>query len=180
MTYVLSGCQLFLAGVLLLSAIGKVLSPQQFMKALRATSLPQSLLLPLALSVLVAEFGLAIGLIFTWSLLLVWIGVLCLLGVFTGWITWMYARKISLHCGCFGQARSAIGRGNIIRNLVFLGVAVLGLFLTWQQTASLLPSPPFWVLLPVLVIIGCLLLLMTRRLYLSSERRKMTSSSQIA
>ncbi len=158
MTYILAACQLFTALIFLMSTTGKVLYPDQFMKALRATSIPQRALLPLALSTITIEFILAVGLIFTWSLFFTWIGIIALLAIFTIWMLWMYFRKISLQCGCFGSNDSAIGTSSIMRNIVFIVIASLGLYLT-SKTNNLLPSSSFWITIIATVFVGGILFL---------------------
>lgn len=179
MAYLLDGCQLFIAFVLFIAAMGKILYPQQFIRALQASAIPLHLLRFCALSTIVIEIALAIELIFPWSLLVSWVGVIVLLSIFTSWLYWMYARKISLHCGCFGPARSSINEKNIIRNLVFVGIAVLGLFLTFH-TPGLFPSVPLWGFIVTLVLAGGMVPLMIWRLHPSLRKRRRLSSSQTA
>jgi len=155
----------------------KTLYPQQFIKALRATSISKPFLLPVAILTIATEFLSAIGLLFIWSLVLTWIGVIILLSGFTAWMARMYAHKVSLDCGCFGPARSAVSIGALLRNIIFLGIALSGLFLTFHTT-SLLPVFSLWVALIALLSLAGMIFLMVRRLRPYFGKHVIVPSSQ--
>lgn len=165
MTYLLAGCQIILTLILLMAAIGKLLYPEQLIRALWASNLPKATVKPLAIMIVVVEFTLSILLIFSvpWSLLLSFTGAFVLLGGFTGWLTWIYYQKIPTQCGCFGKSSSNVEVSNIFRNLVFMGISALGFFLTMHTTSSL-PTPSLWTQIAGFVIVLSITLFMMQRL----------------
>lgn len=143
----LAGCQLTLSLVMLIAAIGKLAYPPQFLTALRMSGIPGLLVPPVAILIIVFEGELAFALLFstTWSLPLSFAGTFLLLGVFTGWLTWMDRRKRQVPCGCFGVGPVQVSKRSILRNCLFMGITAMG-FLVAFATTSPLPSPSVWIL----------------------------------
>ncbi len=166
MAYLLQGCLFILAIVFLLAAISKTIYPKQFTIALRISGVPSFFVLPVALFTVAGEMILAMSFLFGVPLSppLALVGALMMLGLFTYWLIWIYIRKISLRCGCFGKSKSDVSVSNIIRNALFIGLAVLAFFLT-RYTTSPVFSPTQWPLSVSLFLVGCFIVLSSRRLY---------------
>jgi hypothetical protein len=148
MTLALFACQLSLALIFLLSATGKILNADQFLTALQSSSLPQVLILPLAIGIPAVEMALFIGLVASngpalIQLLAVAIALLC---AFTVWMSAMDRRGLRIRCGCFGTGKTEIGLPTILRNLGFLVLALAGLFLALRTQGTLL-APSLWLVM---------------------------------
>lgn len=156
-------CQLVLSAVLLIAALGKLTYPRQFLAALRASGTPKWLIQPMSSLIVVFELELASALTFStpWSLPLSFVGTFLLLGAFTGWLTSVYQRKLNVQCGCFGASHAHVNKVSILRNLVFLAIAVVGFFLA-LATQSMLPSFSVWTLFMDVFLAICATLLMLR------------------
>src|ERR1019366_9692962 len=128
MTYLLSGCQIVLAAILLIAAIGKVRHTQQLVQALRVSSISQFFVSPIATIIIILEAELVLGLVLGSQRMLPFIfgGTFLLLGAFTGWLISVYRRQLNVECGCFGASRAKVGKGSIMRNAVLMGISSLG------------------------------------------------------
>lgn len=164
MVYMLLACQVLLATTLLLAAVSKLLYPQNFIAAIRASSFPKSLIYPCAMLTIFSESELALGLVFStpWSLPIAFVGSAFLLGIFTFWQISVRRRHLSVQCGCFGPHNSPVTRKSIARNLLFIGIALLGLFSTRFST-SILPSLSSWTFVAGIVLAGSAIFLFVRR-----------------
>jgi peroxiredoxin len=118
--------RLLLAGVFAAAGVAKLADPAGARAALRAFGVPEAIgvaggtLLPLL------ELGIAVGLLVSatawWSASAAFV----LLAVFSGAIATTLAHGRAPDCHCFGRLSSApIGRGTLVRNLVFAAFAVL-------------------------------------------------------
>lgn len=161
MMYVLLGCQLILAVVLCLAAISKLLYPQVFIRAIRISAVPKFLVYPIAISIIIVELELALGLIFstTWLLPMAFVGTFLLLGIFTFWLILAYRRDSSIKCGCFGGSNTPVNKQSIVRNIIFMGLSLLGFFST-HLSSSILPYLSLWTLVVGIVLAGCAMLLL--------------------
>jgi hypothetical protein len=155
MPYVLLICQISLAVILFVAAISKLLSSQELIKAVSASSVPESLVLPIAVIVIILEVILSLNLIFSfsWSLPFAFGGTIFLLGIFTLRLIFIRRRNLSVICGCFGNIRSLVNIKSIIRNIVFLCIGITGFALSFF-TSSPLPSVSVWIYLIGIALLG--------------------------
>lgn len=167
MSLVLAAIQLILCAVFLLAGTGKVLHSDEFSTALRLSRLPDRVVAPAGVLVPALEFGVAAGLVLQTSRsLLVALGVaVVVLTAFTAWMVWVYARGLRVRCGCFGHASTVVGPRGIERNLVLLGLALVGLLLAWR-TSSPLPGPSLWMGITITATGLCAALLIALRMAL--------------
>ena len=150
MAWVLLALQVVLSVVLLIAAAEKALRSEEFVTALRLSHVPDSLVPVVAITVPVVEVVLALALLLVadGALPVVLILTLILLTVFTAWMAWVRARRLRVHCGCFGTGSAEVGPRTIVRNLVLLAVAIVALVVA-AGTDTVLPGPSF----PMLVIV---------------------------
>ncbi|MHB8597329.1 MAG: MauE/DoxX family redox-associated membrane protein [Ktedonobacteraceae bacterium] len=144
MIYLLLFCQIVLACTLLIAASGKIFQSNQFLAALRLT-LPEPVIIPLAIVVPTIEIGLSIGLILTFPFLLMdtFVAIIVLLVSFTAWMVFVFSQGLHIQCGCFGTSSATIGSRSILRNMLLLLVAIGG-FLLSRNVQSILPQPSIW------------------------------------
>jgi hypothetical protein len=164
MSWTLLVAQLALSAVLLLSATGKALRPEDFLAALRLSHLPSRLVRSLSVTIPVLELGLALALVLsTAGTLPIALGAtIVLLGVFTVWMTWVRANHLRVRCGCFGLGGEEVGWRTIARNGFLILLAGVGVVLT-GRTHSPLPPPSFWMVVTVTSVSMCLPLLVVLR-----------------
>jgi hypothetical protein len=165
MAYFLIGCQIIAAVVLFMAAIGKILNPQQLVTALKASQVHKKLAYLIAASIIVAELELAFNLIVSTShsLPVIFLCTFLLLSIFTGWLFYIYHRKLHISCGCFGNSNAQVNRRNVFRNIIFITISLLGLFLS-LFVSSPLPSPSLGTLIIDVILTGCTLILLSKRL----------------
>jgi hypothetical protein len=157
---VLVGCQLILSLVLLIAAAGKLTYPQQFITAIRVSGVSRTYAFPVAILTVILELELASSLVFSSSawLPVAFVGTFLLLGGFTIWLASVYRRKLQVQCGCFGASHVHINKGSILRNLLFMGVSVIGFFVTFS-TPGILPSSSNWIFaIDAILAVGTLLI----------------------
>jgi Methylamine utilisation protein MauE len=127
--WVVFTAQLVLAAVLVTAAMGKILQPDDFREAVRASGLPVGVIVSVVPAV---ELGIGFLLVVLHGvqLTVAFAAALALLTAFTAWIVWVKTRKLRVRCGCFGTGNVEIGYRDVARNVVFIAVAVLGLSLS--------------------------------------------------
>ncbi len=183
MVYLLLICQIILALVFLLSATSKMFYPKQFIIALQFSNIPTLIVYPVATLTVGSEITLALSLFFNTpvSLLAALPGTLILLGIFTSWLILMRWKKISVRCGCFGQSKSDISIGNILRNIIFIGIALFASFLSFILHITSIPFPQTWWMLTLsLIVIGLYVSVMAKHLYRITGSRQRSSTFNMA
>jgi len=166
MTLVLGACQFVLAAVLLLAAITKIVTPEALTRALRTSGVPLFLIKPLPILVVIVELSLAINLIFSTpeTLLISMTGTLVLLSIFTGWLMFVYVRKMRITCGCFGDISASVTKGTLFRNVLLMGLAILGIVLA-KSVPSVVPASTTWNMVLSIALSGGAILLLLERQY---------------
>ena len=165
MRIVLVGCQLILSLVLLIAAAGKLMYPQQFIAAIRVSGISRTLIHPVAILIVVFELELASSSLFStgWLLPLSFAGTFLLLGGFTVWLISVYRRKLHVQCGCFGASHAHVNKGSILRNLIFMGMAVIGFFVA-LSTPGILSSSSMWIFAIDFILVVSTLLVFLKQL----------------
>ena len=163
MVYLLVGSQISLIAVLSIAAIGKIVNPRQLIIAIEASQINKKLAYPIAITTIVIEVEIVFNMIFStsYSLPLVFLGTFLLLCIFTGWLFYVYHRKLHIACGCFGNSKGTIDRGSVTRNIVLIAISLLGLSLSFL-VVSPLPHPSLNTFVINLVLVGCVLFLVSR------------------
>ncbi len=117
----------FIAAVLLISGISKILDPMPLIETLKAfTKLPEEYLILAATILPVIEISLGILLVLKIKPKPVMLGTLILFAAFLAFSIYGTIMGMTNDCGCFGSlVESQIGWGMIIRNLGFIIVAAL-------------------------------------------------------
>jgi Methylamine utilisation protein MauE len=157
MSLLLALVQFALAGVMLVAATGKLLRSDEFVAALRLSRLPEAVVRVAAVAVPLAETALAFWLVLSppRALPVAFAATAALLAAFTSWMLSVQARRLYVRCGCFGGG-GEVGAATIVRNLVFLCLAVGGFALA-RVVATPLPGFSFEALLaaiPVALIVA--------------------------
>ena len=145
MAWLLSGLQLVLSVVLIVAGTGKLLQLEDFGGALRLSHLPEAMVGPLRVVIPVLECFLALALLLSTPRSLE--GALAttagLFVVFTLWMVWVLARRLHLHCGCFGASGADVSWTSVMRNLLLLLLAAGGTGLA-GQVKSQIPATSVW------------------------------------
>ncbi len=180
MPYLLLGCQIVLAAILLIAAVGKVRYTQQLVMALQVSAVPQFFVFPLAMIIILLEAELALGLVLSVQGMLPFAfgGTFLLLGAFTGWLISVYRRQLNVECGCFGASRAKVGKGSIVRNTVLIGISTSGFFLA-LHTPGILPAPSFWTFVISAILTGSVVLILCNR-HVFKRTRQSASTSRFA
>lgn len=122
------GIRLFIAGVLVIAAVGKLRNIRSFVltvRSFRIVSRRWERLL--AWTVVLAEIVTALLLaIPAWSAVGLCLAVL-LMGAFTVAMLTVLARGERVACGCFGSSTVLIGKMHIVRNSLIILVAIVGI-----------------------------------------------------
>jgi hypothetical protein len=131
MSLALTAAQIALAVVMLTAANGKLLRSDEFIAALRLSRLPDAAVRVAAVGTPVVEAALAFWLVLAPadSLSVAFATTAAVLAIFTGWMASVRARRLYIRCGCFGGGGGEVGAATILRNLVFLALAVGGTIL---------------------------------------------------
>jgi hypothetical protein len=139
MALALAAAQIALAGVMLIAANGKLLRSDEFIAALRLSRLPEGVVRVAAVGTPVVEAALAFWLVLApaGSLPAVFATAAAVLAIFTGWMASVHARRLYIRCGCFGGGGGEVGAATIVRNLVFLALAVGGTILALNARSPL-------------------------------------------
>jgi hypothetical protein len=121
------------------SGASKLLRADEFAAALRLSRLPEPLVAVLSVALPVLEIALS-----AWLFLAAPAGLpgafaacLALLALFTAWMLWVRARKLTVRCGCFGGGGGYVGLETIGRNVALMAVALAGWWLAGQGTSPL-------------------------------------------
>ncbi|MFM9106487.1 MAG: MauE/DoxX family redox-associated membrane protein [Chloroflexota bacterium] len=130
MTIALLLIQLGLGAMFVASGASKLLQADEFAAALRLSRLPEPLVAVLAVGVPVVEIALSAWLFMAQprGLQGAFLACTALLALFTAWMLWVGARKLTVRCGCFGAGGGYVGSRTISRNLALIGFALSG----WQ------------------------------------------------
>mgnify|MGYP001366579565 CR=1 FL=1 len=150
MTWLLLAVQLALSAVLVVACTGKILQSEQFAAALRLSHIPAGLAESFRIAIPVLECCLALALLVSVprSLQVALAVAAGLFAIFTSWLVWVVARRMHLHCGCFGASGAEVSSLSIARNVALLLAAVGGAILAgW--TESPLPAPSLWTVVTV-------------------------------
>ncbi len=119
--------RLLLFGVFALAAIGKILDIAGSEKAFRDFGVPDPLVRISARILPVAEYALAVMLLFAGVSWYAAVGSLMLLLVFIGGMIFQIAKGSDADCHCFGQIHSEpVGKASLLRNI---GFGILAVFL---------------------------------------------------
>ena len=104
------------------------------------------------------------GLAFSSSQLLpiFFLGTFLLLIFFTCWLVFIYRRGLSVSCGCFGANSSLVNKMDIIRNIIFMGITMIGFFATRVTTNILFPSSPWILIVEIGLAMGIMVLYLLR------------------
>lgn len=139
MSWALICARLVLAGVFAVAATGKLLDPSAARRALSEFGIPEArsgIGLPV---LLVAEFAVAVLLLWTPSAQLGGLAAAVLLAVFAAAMLLALRRGERIQCQCFGALHSApVGPATVVRNVV---LAVAGTFVATQRAQ---PSITAW------------------------------------
>jgi hypothetical protein len=161
LSWLLLALQVILSAVFLVAATEKLLRAEEFFAALRFSHLPAGAIAPLGVAVPALELTLALALLLAparWLPLAFGVTALTL-GAFTGWMSWVWTRRLRVRCGCFGPGGGHVGPGAIGRNLLLLALALGGLVLA-GQTQTPLPGPSLAMVVTVTSLGVCLALLL--------------------
>ncbi len=122
----------FLAAVLITSGIFKILNPLPAIESVKAIGVFSEDIAVAAISFFpFVELFIAYSLIFYNNQKIVGLSVLLLFGAFFVFSIYGYIIGLDVDCGCFGSLiESRFGIGMIIRNLIFLLLAVVYLVLS--------------------------------------------------
>jgi hypothetical protein len=150
MPQLLLACQIGLSLVFLLAANGKLLNTHDFMQAIRVLRLTLGFEYALAVVLIAVEICLSLALLLSsrlWLPFTMVVSVVALL-TFTAWMIFVYAKGLQVTCGCFGTGESVVGYRSIFRNLILIGVGLLGFALS-LSVVSPLPSLSLWLVITV-------------------------------
>lgn len=112
--------RLFLAGILALAGIGKLLDLPGGKKVMKDFGLPEDLAIPAAVALSLVEIVLAAALLFSTVSWLAAAGALLLMLIFIGGMLWQIAKGRSPDCHCFGQLHSEpVSLKSVVRNILF-------------------------------------------------------------
>src|SRR6478752_733023 len=118
MELILLVLRLFLAGILGLAGVGKLLDPAGGEKAMKEFGVPSSLAKSASVALSVGEILLAVALLSTSTS---WIGAVAtfiLMLVFIGGMLWQIAKGRSPDCHCFGQLHTEpVSKKSVVRNI---------------------------------------------------------------
>jgi hypothetical protein len=131
--------QLGLGGMFVASGASKFLQSEEFAAALRLSRLPEAVVTVLSFALPALEIALA-GWLFLAApadLPGAFLACLALLAVFTLWMAWVGARKLTVRCGCFGGGGGYVGVQTIGRNLLLMAVAIAGWWLAGRALSPL-------------------------------------------
>lgn len=143
--WLLLAVQLTLSTLLIIAFTGKVLESEEFAAALRLSYVPNTLVDLLRVIVPTFELGLALALLLSIprSLEVAMGATVVLFLAFTLWMVWVLARRVHVHCGCFGATGAQVSWWSVIRNLLLLLMAGGGVVLA-AEVSSVLPGPSLW------------------------------------
>lgn len=143
MQWLLAALRIVLASTFLVAGIGKLLQVDDFAAALRLSHIPKSVVGPLTWCVPVLEVTISLSLVWgsARSILAGTLAAAALLVFFSLWIAWVFARGISIRCGCFGASQRSLGLRSLARNLALLSLASLAIWLERANTNWLLSHP---------------------------------------
>jgi len=137
--------QLFLGGILLVSALGKSLDLPGFVEILKTyRAFPDGMLWPLALAVVSIELIMGLWVLSGWRLRISALAALALNAGYVVWMTVSLLRGLDLpNCGCFGVFFPQPLRWySPLEDLVLVGMCY-GLFrLTMQEQSGTIPPTP--------------------------------------
>src|SRR3954452_10614922 len=112
--------RLFLAGVLGLAGVGKLMDPGGGEKVMADFGVPAWLAKHAAIALSVFEIVLALALLSTSTSWLGAVAAFLLMLVFIGGMLWQIAKGQSPDCHCFGQLHSEpVSKKSVVRNVVF-------------------------------------------------------------
>ncbi len=122
------GIRLFIGGVLVIAAIGKLRNIRSFVLTVRSFRIvsrrwERLLAWTVVLTEIVTAFLLAIH---DWSAVGLGLAVL-LMGAFTVAMLTVLARGERVACGCFGSSTTLIGKMHIVRNSFIILMAIVGI-----------------------------------------------------
>jgi hypothetical protein len=138
---VVVGVRVFVGGVLLVAAIGKLRDVGAFASAIRSFRIvPRRWERPVACGVIVAELA-AVLLLATRNVAPVGLILsVVLLGSFTVAMARVVARGDRVTCGCFGRSNAVVGGAQLVRNVAMIVVALLGAWTSVATPAVELPT----------------------------------------
>jgi Methylamine utilisation protein MauE len=126
MTTIELACRTALCLVMAIAAAGKLRAPGELVAAMRAMALPASISTPAgAALVAFAELSAVAALVLV--PVAGYVIVIGLLVAFTAGLARAIARRTTASCRCFGATAQPIGRAHIVRNVLLLAIAAIGL-----------------------------------------------------
>ena len=118
--------RLFIAGILAIAGIGKLLDPSAAKKVMKDFGVPSTLAAPVYFGLSLLEIVLAILLLFTGTSWFGSIGGSLLMLVFIGGMLWQMSQGNAPDCHCFGQLHSEpISKKSVLRNIIFATFSLL-------------------------------------------------------
>lgn len=118
--------QFALAAVLVAAATGKLLRPDEFRGALRATPHMPVRSLSVLIPLLELGLGVVLGTARGGALTFAFGAAGAAFLVFTGWAAWVLASGLRLTCGCFGSHSAEVTLKTVVRNAALVGLAGAG------------------------------------------------------
>ncbi|AFH48384.1 Methylamine utilization protein [Ignavibacterium album JCM 16511] len=118
----------FIAVILLVSGVSKIINPENFIKVLNVTLgfLGENIVILIATILPVIEIALGLMLMLKIKVKEALIAVLYLFVAFTVFAIYGTIKGFNIDCGCFGSnVRNEFGVGMIVRNLVLLVVVLV-------------------------------------------------------
>lgn len=139
MAAVTAGLQIALALVFIIAAAGKTFDRERFVGTLRLSGIPAAAARRLSVMIPLAEGALVAGLLFTHGQLLGSVFVCCVLVLiaFSAWLVGMLKQNLHVPCGCFGRTNNPISWWTVGRNIVLIGVGILGVAFATAYDSSM-------------------------------------------
>jgi hypothetical protein len=138
---VVVGVRVFIGGVLLVAAIGKLRDVAAFESAIRSFRVvPRRWDRPVARGVIVAEIAAVLLLATRGTAATGLVLSVVLVGSFTFAMARVVARGDLVTCGCFGRSNAVVGATQLMRNAAIVAVAVLGAWMNVTTVAVELPT----------------------------------------
>lgn len=123
---VLLAIRLILFGIFALAGIGKLLDLEGSRKAVKDFGVPEEIAGTLGILLPIFELVIAVALLFVSASWFASVAGLALLLLFIGGMSYQIARGKAPNCHCFGQIHSEpVGKGSLIRNIIFAGLAIV-------------------------------------------------------
>jgi uncharacterized membrane protein YphA (DoxX/SURF4 family)/thiol-disulfide isomerase/thioredoxin len=147
--------RLFIAALLAIAGIGKLLDTASAKKVMKDFGVPSALAAPAYLALSLLEIVLAVLLLFTSTSWVGAIGALILMLVFIGGMLWQMSRGHAPDCHCFGQLHSEpVSRKSVFRNVIFAAVSLVLVAAGPARQGLGFSDPPIGAVVPGLAVLA--------------------------